>query len=93
MSFSAKNVIRSMIARGLVENGCVKFTLVVDASTDVVELSQAGSLAPGSVGAGVAESLRSGADKQGRAKIDKNAVESKSARKAEKTTAARGNKE
>lgn len=88
MSFSAKNVIKSMIARGLVENGCIKFTLLVDASTDIVELSQAGVMAPGNVGAGLADALRSGSDKTGRLKIDKKASDNKSARKANKKIAA-----
>ncbi len=87
MSFSAKNVIKSMVARGLVENGCIKFTLLVDASTDVVELSQSGALAPGNVGAGIADALRSGSDKSGRLKIDKKALDNKAVRRANKKPA------
>lgn len=87
MSFSAINVIKSMVARGLVENGCIKFTLLVDASTDVVELSQAGVVVPGNVGAGLADALRRGLDKPGRTKIDKQAEANKSARKADKKSA------
>lgn len=87
MSFNAKNVIKSLVARGLVENGCVRFTLVVDASTDLVELSQSGSHAPGAAGEGVADSLRRGLDKPDRVKLDETAAKNKAKRKAEKKEA------
>ncbi len=82
MSFNAKSVIKSLVARGLVENGCVRFTLVVDASTDVVELSQSGSHAPGAAGDGIADSLRSGLDKPERVKLDEKAADDRAKRKA-----------